>query len=77
MKVIRDARVQWISKYLDKNSEIIRLETLETKIKEAYKSLDGKKKMMTKELANLREQEKKLKTELADMTADTTKISMK
>ena len=29
MKVIRDARDQWISKYLDKNSEVIRLETVE------------------------------------------------
>ena len=68
MKVIRDARDQRISKYLDKSSEVVRIETIETEIKEAKKSLDGKNMILTKELADSREQEKKLKTELVDMT---------
>ena len=47
MNAVRDARDQWISKYLDKNSEVIKLQTVETKLKEANKSLDGKNKMLT------------------------------
>ena len=64
----RDARDQWMSQYLDKSSEVVRLETIETELKEDNKDLSDRNKMLTKELTDTREEEEKLKLELSDIT---------
>ena len=68
LEEIRDARDQWMTQYLDKSSEVVRLEISETELKEDNKGLSDRNKMLTKELTDTREEEEKLKLELSDIT---------
>ena len=61
LEEIRDARNQWMTQYLDKSNEVVRLEISETELKEDNKGLSDRNKMLTKELTDTREEEEKLK----------------